>query len=259
MTATIQTLTHYPIKGLSGHDLADVTLQPNEGFPLDRVFGFARPDSGFDPANPVPLPKDKFHVLARDERLALLDTSYDPISETLTIKNGSKSEAFTISSEDGCAAASAYIRGYLALKETETPTLFAAHPHRFTDVSVTSAQMMNAISLVNQNSVDAFADQIGEPVDAARFRANIVFSGMDAYAELGLMGKVIQIGDAQLRVLRRTKRCSATEVNLATGERDLKVPYLLRKNLGHMDMGIYAEVINGGVIHPGDALRVVDR
>ena len=257
MTASIQTLTHYPIKGLSGHDLSDVILKPNEGFPLDRVFGFARPDSGFDPANPVPLPKDKFHVLARDERLALLDTSYDAVTEVLTIKNGEKLDAFTISDAVGRAAASTYIREYLTLADTETPTLFAAHPHRFTDVSVTSAQLMNAISLVNQNSVDAFATKISEPVDAARFRANIVFAGMEAYAELDLLDQIIEIGDAHLRVLRRTKRCSATEVNLATGERDLKVPYLLSKNLGHMDMGIYAEVIKGGTICPGDTLRVL--
>lgn len=258
MTATIQTLTHYPIKGLSGHDLTDVTLRPNEGFPLDRVFGFARPDSGFDPANPVPLPKDKFHVLARDERLALLDTSYDAATDVLTMKNGAKTDSFTISGDTGRDAASAYIRDYLALTETDTPTLFAAEPHRFTDVSVTSAQLMNAISLVNQNSVDAFSAEINAPVEAGRFRANIVFSGMDAYAELDLLGKVIQIGDVQVRVLRRTKRCAATEVNLATGERDLKVPYLLRKHLGHMDMGIYAEVIVGGDIRTGDTLRVVE-
>jgi uncharacterized protein YcbX len=257
MTASIQTLTHFPIKGLSGHDLSEVPLKPNEGFPLDRVFGFARPNSGFDPANPVPLPKDKFHVLAGDARLALLDTSYDEATQTLTIKGDAKSASFVISDGAGCADASAYLRDYLAIDEADTPTLFAAHPHRFTDVSVTSAQMMNAISLVNRNSVDAFAAEVDAPVEAARFRANIVFDGMEAYAELDLLDRTVQIGDAQLRVLKRTKRCAATEVNLATGERDLKVPYLLRKHLGHMDMGIYAEVVTGGVIRPGDTLRVL--
>ena len=257
MTATIQSLTHYPVKGLSGHTLADVDLRPNEGFPLDRSFGFARPGSGFDPANPVPLSKDKFHVLAGDASLALLQTSYNPTTHTLRIANDADTIEFDLLSTEGKAQASDYVRTYLQLSAEETPSLFSAHPHRFTDVSVTSAQMMNAVSLVNQDSVEAFAFQIETPVDPARFRANIVFAGLPAYEELDLVGQVISIGDVQLRVLKRTQRCAATEVNLDTGERDLKVPYLLRKNLGHMDMGIYAEVITAGTIRPGDTLSVL--
>lgn len=255
MPATIQTLTHFPVKGLSGHSLSQVTLHPHEGFPLDRVFGFARPTSGFDPDNPQPLSKDNFHVLAMDARLALLETTYDAAADVLTISNGAATTTFALSSEDDRNAAAAYIRDYLGLAPEQTPTLYAAHPHRFTDVSVTSAQMMNAISLVNQASVDAFAKQIDAPVETARFRANIVFDGMPALQELDMVGQMISIGDVQLRVLKRTKRCAATEVNLNTGERDLKVPYLLRKSYGHMDMGIYAEVISGGTIAPDDVLR----
>jgi MOSC domain-containing protein YiiM len=43
---------------------------------------------------------------------------------------------------------------------------------------------------------------------------------------------------------------------LDTGERDVKIPYLLRKHYGHMDMGIYAEVVKGGQIHVGDEIVV---
>ena len=258
MTATIQTLTHFPIKGLSGHDLTEVVLCPNEGFPLDRMFGLIRPNSGFDPANPAPLSKDNFHVLAGDARLALLQTSFDQISKTLTIANGNDRSEFKLDTETGRTEAAKFLQRYLGLSDVQTPTLISADPHRFTDVSVTSAQMMNAISLVNQESVDAFATQIGAPVEAARFRANIVFTGLLAFSELDLVNRTMSIGDVQLRVLKRTQRCAATEVNLVTAERDLKVPYLLRKHFRHMDMGIYAEVIAGGRIRSGDILNVTN-
>jgi MOSC domain-containing protein YiiM len=46
-------------------------------------------------------------------------------------------------------------------------------------------------------------------------------------------------------------------VNLQTGERDLKIPKLLRQNYGHFDMGIYAEVVKGGVVRSGDVLQLL--
>lgn len=256
MTVTLTTLTRYPVKGLSGQILSEVALRTNEGFPLDRVFGFTRPDSGFDPQAPQPLSKDNFHVLMMDAQLALLDTQYDGVANTLTITDAGKPQTFDLGQAAGRAAAAAFIRDFLALTMDQTPTLHNASPHRFTDVSVTSAQMMHAVSLINQASVDAFSKTVDAPVDAARFRGNILFDGLPPFAELDMIGQVISIGDVQLRVLKRTQRCAATEVNLTTGERDLKVPYLLRKHYGHMDMGIYAQVLTGGTIRPGDTLRV---
>jgi uncharacterized protein YcbX len=214
LTATIQTLTHFPIKGLSGNDLSEVDLSPNEGFPLDRTFGFIRPNSGFDPANPAPLSKDNFHVLAGDARLALLQTSYEQTSETLTIADSDDRWEFKLATETGRKKAAGFLQDYLGLLINQTPTLVSADPHRFTDVSVTSAQMMNAISLVNQESVDAFATKIGAPVEAARFRANIVFTGLPAFSELDLVNRTISIGEVKLRVLKRTQRCAATEGHL---------------------------------------------
>ena len=53
-------------------------------------------------------------------------------------------------------------------------------------------------------------------------------------------------------MLRRTKRCKATEANPDTAEYDVSVPALLRKNYGLFDMGIYAEVLTDGSIKQGD-------
>jgi len=251
MTLKIEALTRFPIKGLSGHTLDSVKLDAGQGFPCDRKFGFARPNSGFDPADPKPLPKTRFYMLARDANLALLETLYDEDTGILTLSAADGSQRFDISTVDGKQEASQFLKTYLSLSEEETPQLYVASPHRFTDVSVDSVEMMNAISIINRDSVDAFAKAIGQQVDARRFRANIQISGLSPFAELDMVGQEIQVGPIRLKIVKRTRRCPATEVNLETAERDIRTPKLLREHYGHMDMGVYAQVVQGGILQSG--------
>jgi len=51
-------------------------------------------------------------------------------------------------------------------------------------------------------------------------------------------------------------RCAATNVDPETAARDLEIPPTLSRHLGHMDCGIYAEVIEGGEIGVGDAVAI---
>lgn len=254
MTVTLHALTRYPVKGLSGEPLDSVTLEAGQGFPDDRRFGFARPDSGFDPAKPRPLSKFRFYMLARDARLALLDSAYDDDTDELTLTTPDASARFDISTDVGKQGASAFIKTFLELPDGEMPELFEASPHRFTDVSVDSAEMMNAVSLINLDSVQAFAANIGREVDPRRFRGNILITGLPPFAELEHVGRQILVGNTRLSVLSRTQRCAATTVNLATAQRDITVPKLLQQQYGHMDMGVYCEVLEGGTIAPGDAV-----
>ncbi len=257
MTTRIETLTRYPVKGLSGETLESVQLEAGQGFPCDRHFGFARPDSGFDAGNPKPLPKSKFYMLARDASLVLLSTAFDEKTGVLSMSAPESSGQFTITSVDGKKQASEFLKAYLALPDDETPQLYEASPHRFTDVSVVSTAMMNAVSLINLDSVQAFSKATGKDVDPRRFRGNIQFSGLAPFSELEMVERQISIGSVRLKIVKRTKRCPATEVDLTTGERDMNVPGLLQENYSHKDMGIYAEVLEGGVIAPGDVVDFI--
>ena len=109
-------------------------------------------------------------------------------------------------------------------------------------------------ALASRMVIDGKRERLGETIDPLRFRANIAVEGLPAWSELDSVGRVISCGDVRLKILLRTKRCAATEVNPQTAERDLRLPYLLRKTLGHMDMGVYAEVLTGGSLAIGDQL-----
>lgn len=256
MQGEIRGLFHYPVKGLTGQPLERVDLQAGQGFPWDRVYGFARPGSGFDPENPRPLPKTKFVVLARDAGLANLDTLFDPDRQELTVRTGDEVRRYDLNTPGDRNAVARFVADHLGYPTEGTPTLYSASPHRFTDVSVVSKDMMNAVSLINLDSVAAFSARTGRDIDAARFRGNIEFSGVPAFAELDWVGRGLSIGEIRLDVVQRTKRCPATEVDPATGNRDLDVPKLLRRHYGHSDLGVYAEVRQGGILRPGDSLRL---
>jgi uncharacterized protein YcbX len=65
------------------------------------------------------------------------------------------------------------------------------------------------------------------------------------------------VGGLRLRVTKRTVRCPATEVNPATGERDANPVAELKSLYGHADLGVHAEVLEGGRLAVGDAIEVL--
>ena len=74
---SIQKIYRYPVKGLSGEELSNITLLTEFGMPLDRRFAVARRSDVFDPENPVAKPKGQFLMLMQDEALALLETRFE--------------------------------------------------------------------------------------------------------------------------------------------------------------------------------------
>jgi uncharacterized protein YcbX len=256
MQGTIRNLYHYPIKGLTAQSLTEAELRQGEGFPFDRIFGFARYDSGFDVKDPRPLPKDRFIVLVKEERLAGLETCFDPIKRHLKINiRGNCALEADLSSKEGISQAVSFFSTMFDLDRDKRPIFAHSGVHRFTDVSVVSAAMMNAVSLINLDSVRDFEKRIGRPVDPMRFRANIYFDGWPPFSELELVDKELSVGQVRLKVVMRTRRCAATEVDPRTARRDIPVPRLIMSTYDHPDMGVYAEVIGDGTIRPGDTVR----
>ncbi|WP_026597287.1 MOSC N-terminal beta barrel domain-containing protein [Methylobacterium sp. 77] len=249
----LEALHRYPVKGLSPERLDAATLQAGAYFPGDRLFAIENGPSGFDPATPKHQPKIKFLMLMRNEALARLDTRYDAETSVLTISQGNHvAVAADLSHQDGREAVEAFFRTEFADALRGPPKLLAAPDgFRFTD----SAR--GFVSLLNLASIAATEDMVGAPVDALRFRANLHLSGLAAFAELDLVGRVVtSAGGVRLRISKRTERCAATNVDPATGIRDLAIPRTLSTHLGHTDCGVYAEVLGGGRLERGETLRL---
>ena len=111
------------------------------------------------------------------------------------------------------------------------------------------------MSLINLASIGALEQSIRAPVAPLRFRANVYFEGAPAWSEHDWVGSEITLGAARLRVIAPITRCAATQVNPVTAQRDLDIVAALERAFGHINMGVYAEVVAGGEISLGDRLH----
>jgi uncharacterized protein YcbX len=246
----IQAIHRYPVKGLTPEPLPRTTLAARQTIACDRMYAIENGPSGFDPAEPGYLPKQRFLMLMRNARLAELRTAFDEASHTLSIRSENREAARgDLRTPEGRAAIEAFFAEFCADELRGPPKVLHAAGHSFSDVS------RKVISIINLASVAALEEAAGAPVHPLRFRGNLQVAGWPAWHEFDLLSTEIAIGpSARLKVVKRIVRCAATEVDPDTGIRDLPVPRTLRDHFGHVDCGVYAEVIEPGDIAVGDAI-----
>jgi uncharacterized protein len=248
--AQIASLYRYPIKGLSPEPLPQVALAVGQTVPADRLYAIENGPSGFDPADPKYLPKSYFLMLMRNERLAGLQTHFDESTDILSIReNGKVAVSGDLETAAGRAVIEAFFATNFAHELKGPPKILSGSGHSFSDVA------KKVVSVINLGSVAAIEALVGQPVHPLRFRANLYVSGWPAWHEFALHDQILAIGDARLRVVKRIVRCAAVNVDPETAARDLNIPHALMRRFGHADCGVYAEVIAGGAIATGDAIR----
>jgi hypothetical protein len=248
--ARIDRIYRYPVKGLSAEPLAAVALAPGEGLPLDRVFALARPETAFDPARPAWLAKRHFLVLMRDERLAELEVAYDAVSRRLRIAHAGRQVLDADpGSEAGRESVERFFEALMAGSLAGRPRLVQARGHAFTD------NPTPYVSLINLATVREIAGKLGrEALDPLRFRANLYVDDLDPWAELSWVGKELVAGEVRFACAERIDRCAATNVDPATGARDLDIPLALRRAYGHIDCGVLLGVVRGGRLETGQSI-----
>ena len=177
---------------------------------------------------------------------------FEPRDGTLTIR---APDGVTLSenalSISGRARIAAFLTAYLGEEARGAPAFQHVAGHSFCD------QRDKVVSLINMASLHDYEAKVGARRHRRRFRANVWFNGAPPWSEFEWVGKTIQLGGALLRVTKRTVRCPATQVNPETALRDADPQAELRRLYGHSDLGIHAEVIEGGRFAMGDGVEVL--
>jgi uncharacterized protein len=244
--ATVRAIYRYPAKGLSAERLAAAALAPGETLIGDRGYAVENGPSGFDPAAAAYLPKQRFLMLMKNARLAPLDTRFEDVTHVPTIRyDGEEAARGDLHTPAGRAAIEEFFARFCADELRGPPKILAAPGHSFSDVA------RKVVSIINLASVAAVEGLVGRPVDPLRFRGNLYVEGWPAWGELIAIG-----ARARAKIVKRIVRCAATNVEPATGIRDLDIPPTLLRHLGHADCGVYAEVTAAGAIAAGDAVSV---
>lgn len=253
MTMNVTGIYRYPVKGLSGESLAEADLQPGQTIRGDRMFALGRPGLVFDVKDLTWMPKTNFLALVRDARLAELDTCYDDATGLLSVhKDGEEMLSADLSRTDGRRELEEFLAYFLAEEISGRPTLLRAEGHSFSDLDA------KVLSLINLGSVQALAAQTRTAIHPLRFRGNIYFDGAPPWSEHDWVDREIMIGNVCFQVIKRTRRCAATNVNPKTALRDMNIPASLQRHWGHADLGIYARVMGTGTIRSGDQLQLKD-
>jgi hypothetical protein len=247
----VAALYRYPVKGLSPEPLDGASLAVGATMPFDRAYAIENGPGRFDPLQPRYLPKINFLMLMRDERLATLATHFEDATETLTIaRDGRQVARGQLSTPIGRQLIEQFMAAYMKGALRGAPKIVSAPGHSFSDVAA------KCLHIVNLASVRDLERVLGRPVNPLRFRANAMIDGVPAWAELGWVGKTLGVGGISLDVIDRTQRCEATNVDPATGARDMAIPAMLQRHFGHSDFGIYAKVAAAGRIKTGDPVTV---
>lgn len=251
---TITAINTFPVKGLSACPHEAIALKTGAMLPLDRAWAIEVGVRKFDPVQPAWLPKISFAQLMSHEKLAQLETAFDfsAGSAILTIRRDGKQVARgDLATPIGRQLIEQFIAGFMGSELRGTPKIVHADDHHFADVPA------RFVSLLNLASVREVERVAGRPIDPRRFRANIHIDGVEAWEEFRWLGKTLSVeGQPAFRVAERITRCAATNVDPASGARDINLPRLLESAFTHEDCGVYVSAISDLELKTGQAISV---
>jgi len=247
----ISRIFRYPVKGLSPEQLEQVELSPGQALPEDRRFAIAHGSTRFDAAQPEWLPKRNFLQLMENERLAALECRFDASTGFLTIKRQGRQVARANATDAmGRTILEQFFAAYMGTEVRGQPKLIDGAQLSFGDNGAP------VVSLINLASIGDLERVVGSPVDPLRFRANVYFQGAEPWIERSWEEREVSIGFARLKIVAPIGRCAATNVDPVSAQRDLNIPKALERGFGHSCLGVYAEVVEGGMIAAGDAITL---
>lgn len=116
------------------------------------------------------------------------------------------------------------------------------------------------VSLISMQTVRQLGDEIGEPVDPRRFRANIYLNldSREGFGEDNFVGRTLRVGSrAQISIVERDPRCKMITLDPDTAEMNPKI--LQKVGRGHGGRaGVYGAILVEGMVCRGDEIELLD-
>lgn len=253
MIATLAQIRRHPIKSVGGETLDGVSLSPARRLPGDREWAILT-EAG-----------------ERNAKASETDGEPDRWLPKSSFVRGVASlplQAINGGWQDGRISLTHPTQPELTFDpQTEAPRLLdwlrplwpadAPAPSRLVKgAAIWTDQKWPWISILSLDSLAALEGAMGQPLGVARWRGNLWVEGWKPFAERDLIGRIIRIGETELRVTAEIGRCDATSANTVTATRDSDMVQTLDSLYGHTNFGIFAEVVSGGQIAPGDEVHL---
>ena len=274
---TIKTLWRYPVKSMAGIELEEALIT-GDGILGDRVYAIIDSASGRVGSAKTPKKWGELMTLTADF-IAPPEIGAPPPPVRVVWPDGSAA-----SSDDGDLdrrlSATLGRPVSLSAEQPETVSLERLDPlaKEETIVDVGSLMMKGrffdyaALHLITTATMERLANSRPESrFTARRFRPNMLIvtdERVRGFIENDWVGREVVIGDAvRLRISDPTPRCSVPTIAQKDLDND---PNVLRTIMEHNTLpvpmlddeplpcaGVYAFVVRGGLVKPGDTLRVM--
>lgn len=113
------------------------------------------------------------------------------------------------------------------------------------------------LSLISLQSISALESSVGKDLEPRRFRPNIVIDAIDGgdAPEDSWISDTVTIGDIQMRLDKRDKRCVVINVDPETTLRDASVLRAVAQER-EACFGVYGTVAKRGTIRVGDSVSI---
>ena len=244
-----------PVKGFRLHHPEEVELGP-EGVPGNRRFLVVDEEGQRLRSSATPW-------------LTLLSASYDPAADSLAIRLPDGSEVSGSAAPDGVRVHSTVgtLEVHAAIVDgpwAEPLSEIAGRPVRLARADSDGATQVAPVTLVSDGSLARVAEAASvATLDSRRFRMLFEVSGCPAHEEDEWAGRLLQVGDAVVRVGDGVVRCAVTTRHPETAERDLDTLHFISEYRGRRDedgavlFGVYAQVESPGRVRIGDAVELV--
>ena len=249
----IHELWHFPVKGFGGNQMPFAKLQQGRYFPNDRQFAISIGSKKTAAATDGTwFRKAHFLQTMSHELLAEYSCRYNGAANPRLelLHHGAKCLSIDPAQPNDRQHFEDFFFALLGSKLRGKPRLMTMKHQAYSDQSTA------LISIASNASLKAFADATNTKPDSRRFRINIIFDDTAPFVEQTLIGTTLRCGDALLSVKQPVGRCAAINVDPVTAKRDSgdHVSFM-KAHFGHSNLGIFAEVINGGIIRVGDRLQ----
>ena len=227
-------LTIYPVKSLRGIALAEMPFDAR-GPLMDRRFMVANAAGRFLTQRQHPN-MCLVQVERRGDMLALstakmptllIDPARDPCTERATVEVWGDSVAACDAGDEAAAWFSAYLGVACRLYFMPDNSVRAVDPAFARNGDQVGFADGFPVLLITEASLDAINRELPEPVGAERFRANIVVSGCDAFAED--QWRRVRIGATEFDVVKPCSRCVIPSIDPLTAAKQRVVAETLTR------------------------------
>ncbi len=141
---------------------------------------------------------------------------------------------------------------------TETPISLSRVKEPHPEDSRLLSVDCESILIVTDATMRKLAKAWGGRLDNRRFRGNIVVTiEDDSMFEGDWVGRVLAIGDVQLKVERACVRCVMITIDPETGEKDMSLLKQVTRDY-NTEFGVYCSVVRTGQIRLGDQVRLIE-